>query len=46
ITGASKASQVVENFDALHVVPLLTDEVMARIEEVVQNKETRIYGSS
>lgn len=46
ITGASRVSQVVENFDALDVVPLLTDEVMARIEEVVQNKETRVYGSS
>jgi aryl-alcohol dehydrogenase-like predicted oxidoreductase len=46
ITGASRVSQVVENFDALNVVPLLTDDVMARIEEVVQNKETRVYGSS
>ncbi|MDO8391761.1 MAG: aldo/keto reductase [Actinomycetota bacterium] len=35
ITGASRASQVVENFAALDVLPLLTPEVMARIEKAV-----------
>lgn len=35
ITGASRPSQVVENFAALDVIPLLTDEVMARIEAAV-----------
>ncbi|MFN8530238.1 MAG: aldo/keto reductase [Anaerolineae bacterium] len=45
ITGASKVGQVRENFDALKVVPLLTDEVMARIEGVLGNKEDRVYGS-
>jgi len=35
ITGASKASQVVENMKALEVAPKLTPEVMARIEEAV-----------
>ncbi len=35
ITGASRPSQVVENFAAIDVVPLLTPEVMARIGEAV-----------
>jgi voltage-dependent potassium channel beta subunit len=35
ITGASRASQVVENFAALDVVPLLTPEVVERIEHAV-----------
>jgi len=46
ITGASRVAQVEENFAALDVVPLLTDDVMARIEGVLGNKETRLYGSS
>jgi voltage-dependent potassium channel beta subunit len=32
ITGASRPSQVVENFAALDVIPLLSDDVMSRIE--------------
>ena len=36
ITGASKASQVVENFAALEVVPALTPEVLERIDAAVQ----------
>ncbi len=36
ITGASKASQVTENFGALHVIPLLTEEVVVRIEDAVR----------
>jgi voltage-dependent potassium channel beta subunit len=35
ITGASKASQVVENFESMKVVPLLTEEVKAEIEQAV-----------
>ncbi|HEX3089250.1 MAG TPA: aldo/keto reductase [Ilumatobacteraceae bacterium] len=35
ITGASRASQVAENFAAIDVLPLLTPEVMARIDEAV-----------
>ena len=35
ITGASRVEQVHENLAALDVVPLLTDEVMARIHTVV-----------
>jgi voltage-dependent potassium channel beta subunit len=36
ITGASRASQVVENFEAIDVLPKLTPEVMARIEAVIR----------
>ncbi len=35
ITGASRESQVHENFGALDVIPLLTDEVMTRIDEAL-----------
>ena len=38
ITGASRASQVTENMKAIDVLPKLTDDVMARIEAVLQNK--------
>jgi voltage-dependent potassium channel beta subunit len=35
ITGASRASQVVENFETLDVIPLLTDDVKAEMEHAV-----------
>ena len=35
ITGASRPSQVTDNFGAIDVVPLLTPEVMARISDAV-----------
>ena len=38
ITGASRASQVVENLKALDVVAKLTPDAMARIEAVVAAK--------
>jgi aryl-alcohol dehydrogenase-like predicted oxidoreductase len=38
ITGASKASQVVENMKALDVVPKLTNDVIERIEAILCNK--------
>jgi aryl-alcohol dehydrogenase-like predicted oxidoreductase len=38
ILGASKVHQLKENLEAFEVVPMLTDEVMARIEEVLNNK--------
>lgn len=38
ITGASRAEQVVENMASLDVVQKLTPEVMARIEEILDNK--------
>ncbi len=40
ITGASRAEQVVENMAALNVVDQLTPEVMARIEDILDNKPT------
>lgn len=46
ITGASRVSQVEENFGALEVVPLLTNEVMAAIESILSNKEERLVGAS
>ena len=38
ITGASKPEQVVENIAALDVVPQLTDEIMERVDEILDNK--------
>ena len=38
ITGASKVSQVEENMKALDVMPQLTDDVMEKIEAVLDNK--------
>jgi aryl-alcohol dehydrogenase-like predicted oxidoreductase len=38
ITGASRVEQVFDNIQALEVVDLLTDDVMADIEEVLDNK--------
>ena len=38
ILGASRVSQLEENLKALALVPKLTDEVMARIETIVDNK--------
>ena len=35
ITGASRASQVVENFGALDVIPLLTDEIKDEMERAL-----------
>jgi aryl-alcohol dehydrogenase-like predicted oxidoreductase len=37
ITGASKMSQLEENFKALDVVTMLSDDVMTRIEEALVN---------
>lgn len=36
ITGASRREQVVENMQAIDVVPLLTDDVMAKIDAIVE----------
>lgn len=38
ITGASKASQVIENMAALNVAPKLTEDVMERIEAILDNR--------
>lgn len=46
ITGASRVSQVEENFEALEVIPLLTDDVMDAIEAILDNKEHGLVGAS
>ena len=38
ITGASRPEQVTENMKALEVVPLLTAEVMEKIDKILGNK--------
>jgi voltage-dependent potassium channel beta subunit len=38
ILGASRLEQLKDNLKALDVVPLLSDEVMEKIEEILQNK--------
>jgi len=40
ITGASKTSQIVENFASLALVPKLTSSVLERIEAILSNKPT------
>lgn len=46
ITGASKVSQVEENFKSLELMPQLTDDVMDKIEAVLDNKVDRLHGAS
>ncbi|XP_074570261.1 putative voltage-gated potassium channel subunit beta [Curcuma longa] len=41
ITGATKESQILENLKALEVLPLLTPNVLEKIEAVVQSKPKR-----
>lgn len=41
ITGATKEYQIQENMKAIDVIPLLTPEVLEKIEAVVQNKPKR-----
>ncbi|KAG1361425.1 putative voltage-gated potassium channel subunit beta [Cocos nucifera] len=41
ITGATKESQIIENMKALDVIPLLTPDVLEKIEAVVQSKPKR-----
>jgi aryl-alcohol dehydrogenase-like predicted oxidoreductase len=38
ITGASRLSQVAENFKALTIIPKLTPDVLEEIEQVLKNK--------
>ncbi len=38
ITGASRPEQVHENMKALDVVPLLTDDILRRIDEILANR--------
>ncbi|KAL2869242.1 putative voltage-gated K+ channel beta subunit (KCNAB) [Aspergillus lucknowensis] len=41
ITGASKPEQVADNVESLKVLPLLTPEVMAEIDEALGNKPSK-----
>ena len=43
ITGASKPEQVKQNMKALDAVPKLTDDVMKKIEEIIQTKPKPEY---
>ncbi len=44
ITGASRREQMLENLKSLEIVPKLSDDVMARIEEALKNRpELIIY---
>ncbi|KAG0063351.1 hypothetical protein BGZ90_002703 [Linnemannia elongata] len=43
ITGASKPSQIEENVKALAIVPLLTEEIMTSLEEILANKPALDY---
>ena len=43
ITGASRSSQVTENFKALAVLPKLTAEVMEEIEQALKNKPKEVF---
>lgn len=38
ILGATKEEQLIENLKSTEIIPLLTDDVMNRIEEILQNK--------
>lgn len=42
ILGASKAEQLKENLTALEVLPLMSDEVMKQIDELLENKPETI----
>ena len=40
ILGASKPEQVLDNLQAIEVIPKLTPEIMAKIEAILENKPT------
>ena len=49
ILGASKPEQVLDNLKALEVIPKLTPEVLAKIEQILENKPApwvRISGTA
>jgi aryl-alcohol dehydrogenase-like predicted oxidoreductase len=41
ILGATKKQQLIDNLKALEVLPLLTDDVMSKIESIMQTKPSR-----
>ncbi len=43
ITGASRPGQIVENMKAIELVPQLTDDVMARLEAILDNKPAPVH---
>jgi len=43
ITGASRSSQVIENFKALEIIPKLTPDIMEEIEQVLKNKPKQLF---
>ncbi|CAF1318830.1 unnamed protein product [Adineta steineri] len=43
ITGASRSSQVAENFKALTIIPELISDIMEEIEQVLKNKPKHPY---
>lgn len=42
ILGASRPEQVTENLKALEVLPRLTDEIMEKIEKILNNKPSPV----
>jgi len=42
ILGASKPQQIVDNLEALKVLPKLTPELMAKIENILENKPSPV----
>lgn len=43
ITGASRSSQVVENFKTLAIIPKLTPDIMEEIEKALKNKPKQSF---
>ncbi|CAF1354972.1 unnamed protein product [Adineta steineri] len=43
ITGASRSSQVTENFKALTIIPELISDIIEEIEQVLKNKPKHPY---
>jgi aryl-alcohol dehydrogenase-like predicted oxidoreductase len=41
ITGATRVEQITENMKAIAVLPKLTDEVMQRIQEIIEPAATQ-----
>lgn len=42
ILGASSPQQVLENLKAIEVIPRLTDDIMSKIEKILDNKPAPI----
>ncbi len=44
ILGASRPEQVLENLKALEVLPRLTEDIMSKIEVIIDNKPVPLVG--